>query len=92
MLKEVYFIFSLNMSGSADLRKENSVKKRLSDGTLKEYTYTAKVSKQQSGAILTANQGSLVRAPFRPHTFMAIYHELISMVILPLPLFQEGQM
>ena len=32
------------MSGSADLRKGNSVKKRLSDGTLKEYT--AKVSKQ----------------------------------------------
>ena len=32
------------MSGSADLRKGNSVKKRLSDGILKEYT--AKVSKQ----------------------------------------------
>ena len=32
------------MSGSADLWKRNSVKKRLSDGTLKEYT--AKVSKQ----------------------------------------------
>ena len=32
------------MSGSPDLRKGNSLKKRLSDGTLKEYT--AKVSKQ----------------------------------------------
>ena len=32
------------MRGSADLRKGNSMKKRLSDGTLKEYT--AKVSKQ----------------------------------------------
>ena len=38
------------MSGSADLRKGNSVKKRLSEETLKEYTHTAKVSKQQSGA------------------------------------------
>ena len=27
------------MSGSADLRKGNIVKKRLSDGTLKEYIY-----------------------------------------------------
>ena len=33
------------MSGSADTRKGNCVKKRLSDGTFKEYTYTAKVSK-----------------------------------------------
>ena len=80
------------MSGSTYLRKGNIVKKRLSDGTLKEYTYTAKVSKQQSGANLIANQGSLVRAPVRPHTFVEIYHELISTVILPLPLFQEGQM
>ena len=32
------------MSGSANFWKGNSVKKRLSDGTLKEYT--AKVSKQ----------------------------------------------
>ena len=78
------------MSGSANSRKGNSVKKRLSDGALKEYTYTAKVSKQQSGASLTANQGSLVRAPIRPHTFVEIYHELISTVIPPLPLFQEG--
>ena len=78
------------MSGFADLRKGNSVKKRLSDGTLKEYT--AKVSKQQSEASLTANQGSLVRASLRLHTFLEIYHELISTVILPLPLFQEGQM
>ena len=36
--------FGLITSGSADLRKGNSVKKRLSDGTLKERT--AKVSKQ----------------------------------------------
>ena len=34
------------MSGSADTRKGNCVKKRLSDGTFKEYTYTTKVSKQ----------------------------------------------
>ena len=50
VLKEVYlyfFVFFLNMSGFADLWKEKIVKKSLSDGTLKEYTYTAKVSKQQ---------------------------------------------
>ena len=34
------------MSGSADTRKGKCVKKSLSDGTFKEYTYTAKVSKQ----------------------------------------------
>ena len=33
---------------------------------------------------------SLVRAPVRPHTFLEIYHEIISEVILPLPLIQEG--
>ena len=44
------------MSGSADSRKGHSVKKRLSDGTLKEYTYSAKVSKQQSGTSLTAKR------------------------------------
>ena len=98
VLKEVYpffffsfffffFFFLLNMSGSADLRKGNIVKKRLSDGILKEYT--AQVSKQKSGASLTANQGSLVRVPVRPHTFVEIYTELISTVKLPLPLFQE---
>ena len=50
------------------------------------------ISLAQSGASLTANQGSLVRVPVRPHTFMEIYHEIISMVILLLPLIQEGQM
>ena len=34
------------MSGSADRRKGKCVKKRLGDGAFKEYTYTAKVSKQ----------------------------------------------
>ncbi|MEW8544680.1 MAG: hypothetical protein AB2693_14230 [Candidatus Thiodiazotropha sp.] len=33
------------MSGSIDLQKGKSVKKRLSNGTVKEYTYTAKVYK-----------------------------------------------
>ena len=45
----------------------------------------------QSGASLTANQvfvGSLARL----HTFVEIYHELISTAILPLPLIQEMQM
>ena len=46
----------------------------------------------ESGVSLTANQVSLVRAPVRPHTFVEIYHEIISTVILPLPLIQEGQM
>ena len=56
------------MSGSADLRKRHSIKKNPSDGTLKEYTYTAKVSKQQSGASLTANQGLLFRTNFYGHS------------------------
>ena len=56
-------MFCLNVSGSADLRKGNSVKKRLSDGTLKEFTHTAKVSKQQSGVSLTANQGVAGSSP-----------------------------
>ena len=43
-------------------------------------------------ASLTVNQGSLVRAPFRPHTFVEIYGEIIYTVNLPLPLIQEGQM
>ena len=51
------FKFLSKHEWAADWRKENNVKKRLSDGTLKEYTYTAKVSKQQSGASLTADQG-----------------------------------
>ena len=46
----------------------------------------------QSGASLTAIKGSLVRAPVRPHTVVMIYHEIISTVILPLPLIQEGHM
>ena len=35
---------------------------------------------------------SLVGAPVRPHTFVEIYHELLSVVILPFLLIQEGQM
>ena len=37
-------------------------------------------------------KGSLVRALVQPQTFVEIYHEIISMVILPFPLIQEGQM
>ena len=37
-------------------------------------------------------KGLLVRATVWPHTFVEIYHEIISTVILPLPLIQEGQM
>ena len=46
----------------------------------------------QSGASLSANQGVAGSSPGPPHAFMEIYHEMISMVILPLPLIQEGQM
>ena len=42
----------------------------------------------QSGVSLTANPGALAR----PYTFMEIYHEIISRVILPLLLIQEGQL
>ena len=46
----------------------------------------------QSGASLTANQEVAGRASAWPHTFVEIYHDIISTVILPLPLIQEGQL
>ena len=46
----------------------------------------------QSGTSLTANQGVAGSNPVQPHPFMEIYHEIISKVILLLPLIQEGQM
>ena len=42
--------------------------------------------------VLTANQGVAGSSPVRPHTFVEIYLEISSTVILPLVLIQEGQM
>ena len=39
-----------------------------------------------------AQSGASLTAPVRPHTFVEIYHEILSRVISPLPLIQEGQM
>ena len=38
------------------------------------------------------NQGVAGSSPGPAIYFMEIYHEIISMVILPLPLIEEGQM
>ena len=63
-------------------------------GPLKQSAISLKLSNAplhiipQSGASLSANPGSLVQAPARPHTFMEINHEIISTAILPLPLIQ----
>ena len=46
----------------------------------------------QSGVSLTANQGGAGSSPGPATYIVEIYHEIISMVILPLPLIQEGQM
>ena len=43
----------------------------------------------QSGASLTVNQGVAGSSP-GPYAFVEIYHEIISTVILPLLLIQEG--
>ena len=43
-------------------------------------------------ASLTANQGVAGSSLRQAHTFVEIYGEIISTVILPLPLIQEGQM
>ena len=43
-------------------------------------------------ASLTAHQGVAGLDPVRPHTFVDIHHEIISNIILPLPLIQEQQM
>ena len=45
----------------------------------------------QSGVSLWIT-GSLVRISVWPHTFLEIYHEIISTVIFPFLLLQEGQM
>ena len=47
---------------------------------------------QSSDIIITHTAGPLVRAPAQVYTFVEIYPEIISTVILPLPLIQEGQM
>ena len=44
----------------------------------------------QSVASLIADPGVMSSIPNRPHTFVEIYHEIISTVILLLPLIQEG--
>ena len=46
----------------------------------------------QWGASLIAKQGVVGSSPGSATYFVEIYHEIISMVILPLLLIQEGQM
>ena len=41
-------------------------------------------------ASLIADPGFVSLSPAQPHTFVAIVHEIFSMVILLLPLIQEG--